>query len=83
MISLATIISDSLTFLVLAISAAVLKFGHVQPYQRGFYCYARLRITTKDLTLNMSDFYPIDSAKEGIHLLLLLPITLLIVLSLL
>ena len=39
MISLATIISDSLTFLVLAISAAVLKFGHVQPYQRGFYCY--------------------------------------------
>ena len=39
MVAVRTILSDSLAFLILGITAAVLKFGNIEPFHRGFYCY--------------------------------------------
>lgn len=39
MVAVRTILSDCLAFLILGITAAVLKFGNIEPFHRGFYCY--------------------------------------------
>ena len=39
MVAVRTIVSDSFTFLVLGIAAILLKFGNIEPFHRGFYCY--------------------------------------------
>ena len=39
MVAVRTILSDSVTFLVLGIAAILLKFGNIEPFHRGFYCY--------------------------------------------
>ena len=39
MAAVRTIPSDCLTFLILGLTAILLKFGNVEPFHRGFYCY--------------------------------------------
>ena len=39
MVRARTIISDCLALITLGSAAVILKFGDVQPFTRGFYCY--------------------------------------------
>ena len=48
------IISDSFVILLLGISAIVIKYSGIQPYQRGFYCFdASIRKPYKVLVLKI------------------------------
>lgn len=39
MVTLRIVVSDCIALLTLGTTAIVLKFGNIQPYLRGFYCY--------------------------------------------